>query len=154
MISIFSMISAFLIWHSWQTSGSLSPQAELGHQHSPLCCFQITQFLSIMAQVPLTPSQKGLPSDTNTLIGWAPKCNQQTKNETYSMPLEMRYQQGNNADQLRWLASYTNTLIGWAPKCNQQTKNETYSRLLKCSTSRGNNADQLRWLAAVAESLG
>jgi len=70
------------------------------------------------------------------------------------MPLEMRYQQGNNADQLRWLASYTNTLIGWAPKCNQQTKNETYSRLLKCSTSRGNNADQLRWLAAVAESLG
>jgi len=56
MISIFSIISAFLIWHNWQSSWSFSPQAELGHQHNPLSCFQMTQFSSIIAQIPLNVS--------------------------------------------------------------------------------------------------
>jgi len=52
MISIFSMISAFLIWHNWQSSSSFTPQAELGHQQNPLSSFQMTQFSSIMAKIP------------------------------------------------------------------------------------------------------
>jgi hypothetical protein len=114
-----------------------------------LCCFQITQFLSIMAQVPLTPSQRGCQVTPTHLSDGHRSAISKPKMKLIQCLLKC----GTSRETTR-LASYTNTLIGWAPKCNQQTKNETYSRLLKCSTSRGNNADQLRWLAAVAESLG
>ena len=102
MISIFSMISAFLIWHNWQTSGSFSPQAELGHQHNPLCCFQITQFLSIIA--PGSSSSKGMPNDTNKLSDGHRNAISEPKMKQLLL-LEIWYQQGNDVEQLTKLAA-------------------------------------------------
>jgi hypothetical protein len=105
MISIFSMISAFLIWHNWQTSGSFSPQAALGHQHNPLCCFQMTQFSSIIAQVPLPLPISGLPNDTNRLSDGHQNAISEPKLKLL-LGLEKRDQQGWSVDQpislLQW----------------------------------------------------
>ena len=105
MISIFSIISAFLSWHNWQSSRSFSPQAELGHQHNPLSCFQMTQFSSIIAQIPLNVFRSGgSKNETSRLLDEHRSAISEPKMKLL-LSVEIRYQQGKDVEQLTRLAA-------------------------------------------------